>query len=49
MKQYLFMLKEVGAHNGQLNSSLRMSFGWLMDSHKMTLFKKNPKELERNR
>ena len=30
--------KEVGTHNSRLNNSLRMSFGWLMDTHKMTLF-----------
>ena len=35
--------KEVGAHNCRLNSSLRMGFGWLRDTHNMTLFlKRNP-------
>ena len=39
--------KEVGARNCRLNSSLRMGFGWLMDTHKMTLFSKiNSKNLK---
>ena len=43
MEQYLSCWKEVGAHICKLNSSLRMSFGWLMDTHKMTLFaRQNP-------
>ena len=29
--------KEVGLLNCKLNSSLRMGFGWLMDTHKLTL------------
>ena len=33
--------KELGAHlNCRLNRSLRMVFGWLMNNHKMTIFKK---------
>ena len=28
--------KDVGAHNCRLNSSLRMGFGWFMDTHNMT-------------
>ena len=32
--------KEVGAHNCRLKSSLRMGFGWLVDTNKKTLFSK---------
>ena len=40
--------KKVGAHNCRLSSLLRMSFGWFMGTHKMTLFsKKIPKTLKK--
>ena len=39
MKQYLSCWKEVGTHSG-LATSLKTGFGWLMDTHKMTAFRK---------
>ena len=32
--------KKVGAHNCRLNSSLKIGFGWLMDTQKMTVVSK---------
>ena len=38
--------KVVGTHNCTFNNSLRMDFGWLMDTQEMTLFsKKRPNNL----
>ena len=32
--------KKVGAHNCRLNSSLKIGFGWLMDTQQMTVVSK---------
>ena len=41
--------KEVWNHNCRLNGSLRMDFGWLMDTHKITLFSKKQNKIKQSK
>ena len=42
--RYIHVGKKVQDHNLRLKSSLRMGFVYLMDTHKITLFKKKEKK-----